>query len=444
MTQRLLCRIFPRILPRLALAASLSTCFIAASPSPSAAELPSASPQSQGLSAERLGRVRELFQAEVDGGRMPGVVVLVARRGKIVQADALGFQDKESGKPMKRDAIFRAYSMTKPLVSVLAMMLVEEGKLQLTDPVSKFFPAMTNLKVLSNSADGNSERVPAARQITIHDLLRHTSGISYAEFSRFPAIKGPYQEAGLFSTDVQGKWITLTPEQQVDALAKAPLLWQPGTTWEYSLSTDLLGRVLEVITKKTLGELLEEKLLKPLGMKDTSFVVPASKAMRIAEPFRIDPLTGQPYYLVLDVTRAMGNDSGGAGISTTADDYLRFCQMMLNGGTLDGRRYLSRSTVALMTSDHLGSKIATPVQPGEVLMGVQGYTFGLGFMVRQGAGIAGVHGSEGDYAWGGYGGTFFWVDPKEQLIGILMAQTPGASRQYYRRMIKTLVYQALN
>lgn len=439
MTQRLLHR-----LARAALAASLSACFIASAPSLQAADLPSASPQSQGLSAERLSRVRSLFQAEVDAGRMPGAVVLVARKGKIVQAEALGYQDKDAGKPMKRDAIFRAYSMTKPMVSVLTMMLVEEGKLQLTDPVSKFFPAMASMKVLSNSADSKSERVPAAKPITIHDLLRHTSGLSYAEFSRFPAIKGPYQEAGLFSNEVQGQWIMLTPGQQVEALSRAPLLWQPGTTWEYSLSTDLLGRVLEVIAQKSLGELMEEKLLKPLGMKDTSFVVPASKASRLAEPLRIDPLTGQPYYLVLDVTRTMGNDSGGAGISTTADDYLRFCQMLLNGGTLDGRRYLSRTTVALMTSDHLGSRIATPVQPGELLMGVQGYTFGLGFMVRQGAGMAGVHGSEGDYAWGGYGGTFFWVDPKEQLIGLLMAQTPGASRQYYRRMIKTLVYQALD
>ena len=432
-----------RRLSRLALATSLSACLLASAPALRAADLPSASPQSQGLSAERLGRVRTLFQAEVDAGRMPGAVVLVARKGKIVHAEALGYQDKESGKPMKRDAIFRAYSMTKPMVSVLTMMLVEEGKLQLTDPVSKFLPAMATMKVLSNPADGQSERVPAARQITIHDLLRHTSGLSYAEFSRQPAIKGPYLEAGLFSNEVQGQWIMLTPEQQVNALAKAPLLWQPGTTWEYSLSTDLLGRVLESISKKTLGELLQEKLLQPLGMKDTSFVVPASKVSRLAEPLRTDPLTGQPYYLVLDVTRAMGNDSGGAGISTTGDDYLRFCQMLLNGGTLDGRRYLSRATVALMTSDHLGTKIATPVQPGELLMGVQGYTFGLGFMVRQGAGIAGVHGSEGDYAWGGYGGTFFWVDPKEQLIGLLMSQTPGASRQYYRRMIKTLVYQAL-
>ena len=409
----------------------------------SAAELAVGLPQSQGMSPIRLSRIHDLMQTEVTENRVPGAVVLVARKGKIVYADAVGFQDKPSTKPMTRDAIFRAYSMTKPMVSVLTMMLVEEGRLQLNDPVSKFFPSMTKMSVLSNPADGNSERVPAARPITIHDLLRHTSGITYAEFTRFTAIKGPYQEAGLFSSEVQGKWITLTPQQQIDALSKAPLLWQPGSTWEYSLSTDLLGRVLESITNQTLGALLEERLFKPLGMKDTSFLVPAAKVSRLAEPFRIDPLTGQPYYLVLDVTKPMGNDSGGAGISTTADDYLRFCQMMLNGGSFDGKRYLSRTTIALMTSDHLGPRVATPVQPGELLMGVQGYTFGLGFMVRQGPGMASVPGSEGDYAWGGYGGTFFWIDPKEQVIGLLMAQTPGASRQYYRRMIKTLVYQAI-
>ncbi len=413
------------------------------STSVSAVELAPGLPQSQGMSATRLARVHDVLQAEITGDRMPGAVVLVARKGKIIYSDAAGFQDKPNGKPMKRDAIFRAYSMTKPLVSVLTMMLVEEGRLQLNDPVSKFFPAMAKMTVLSNPADANSERVPAARQITVHDLLRHTSGITYAEFSRFTAIKGPYQEAGLFSPEVQGKWITLTPQQQIDALSKAPLLWQPGSTWEYGLSTDLLGRVLESITSQTLSDLLEERLFKPLGMKDTSFLVPAAKAARLAEPFRIDPLTGQPYYLVLDVTKPMGNDSGGAGISTTADDYLRFCQMLLNGGSFDGKRYLSRTTITLMTSDHLGPKVATPAQPGELLMGVQGYTFGLGFMVRQGPGMAGVHGSEGDYAWGGYGGTFFWIDPKEQLIGLLMAQTPGASRQHYRRMIKTLVYQAI-
>jgi CubicO group peptidase (beta-lactamase class C family) len=424
-----------RIIAALALALSLPVV---------AADLPSASPQSQGFSSTRLARIRDVVQSEIDADRMPGAVILVARKGAIVHSDIVGFQDKGAGKPLKRDAIFRAYSMTKPLVSVLAMMLVEEGRLQLNDPVSKFFPAMAKMEVMTNPAEANSARVPAARPITVHDLLRHTSGLTYAEFTRHPAVKAAYQESGLFSTEVPSKWITLTPQQQIEAFSKTPLLSQPGSTWEYSLSTDLLGRVLEAVSNKPLSVLLDERLIQPLGMKDTSFVVPASKVARLAEPLKIDPTTGGPMMVMLDVTRATGNDSGGAGISTTADDYLRFCQMLLNGGTLDGKRYLSRTTVALMTSDHLGPKVATPVQPGEVLMGVQGYTFGLGFMVRQGPGIAGVHGSEGDFAWGGLGGTFFWVDPKEQLIGIMMAQTPGAVRQQYRRMIKTLVYQALD
>jgi CubicO group peptidase (beta-lactamase class C family) len=370
-------------------------------------------------------------------------VVLVARKGAIVHADSVGYLDKANGKAMSRDAIFRAYSMTKPLVSVLTMMLVEEGRLQLTDPMSKFFPEFANMQVMLNPSDLNSSRVPANRQITVQDLLRHTSGLTYGEFTRFPAVKSAYVEAGLFSATTPMKALALSPQEQIEALAKAPLVWQPGTTFDYGLSTDLLGRVLERITGLSLGSLLQEKLLQPLGMKDTHFVVPANKASRIAEPLKIDPVTGGPSMVLLDATRATGNESGGAGLSTTADDYLRFCQMLLNGGSLDGRRYVSRTTVALMTSDHLGPKVATPLQPGEVLMGVQGYTFGLGFMVRQGPGLAGVAGSEGDYAWGGVGGTFFWVDPKEQLIGIMMAQTPGAVRQSYRRMIKTLVYQAV-
>ncbi len=427
----------------LRLSRHLMAAFILAVSLPAAADLPTASPKAQGFSPARMDRIREVLTAEINAGRMPGAVVLVARKGSIVHADTLGHQNKEAGVPMRRDAIFRAYSMTKPMTSVLAMMLVEEGKLQLTDPVSKYLPALANMQVMSDPANADSPRVPAARPVTVHDLLRHTSGLTYPAFTRLPSVKRAYEEAGLFSGEVPAKWITLTPAQQVEAFAKTPLLSQPGTTFEYSLSTDLLGRVLEVIEKKPLGVLLEERLIRPLGMKDTSFVVPENKVARIAEPFKLDPLTGQPFNLMLDLTKPMGNDAGGAGLATTADDYLRFCQMLLKGGTLDGERYLSRTTVALMTSDHLGPRVATPVQPGEVLMGVQGYTFGLGFMVRQGAGIAGVHGSEGDYAWGGVGGTFFWIDPKEQLIGILMAQTPGAIRQHYRRMFKTLVYQAI-
>jgi len=408
-----------------------------------AAELPTGSPEAQGLSSERLTRIRGVIQREIDTDRMPGAVVLVARKGVITHADTIGFQDKAAGKPLQRDAIFRAYSMTKPLVSVVTMMLVEEGKLQLADPVSKFFPSMSKMQVLANPADPAGATVPVTRTITVQDLLRHTSGLTYAEFTRYASMKSAYQEVGLFSTETPFKSMMITPQQQIEAFAKAPLLWQPGSTWEYSLSTDLLGRVLEVVARKPLSVLLDEKLIQPLGMKDTSFVIPAAKVSRIAEPLLIEPLTGAPMAPVLDLTKPMGNESGGAGIATTADDYLRFCQMLLNGGSFDGKRYLSRTTIALMTSDQLGPKVATPIQPGELLMGVQGYTFGLGFMVRQGAGLASVPGSEGDYAWAGLGGTFFWVDPKEQLIGILMTQTPGAIRQTYRRMIKQMVYQAL-
>ena len=408
-----------------------------------AADLPTAQAASKGMLPERLARIRPVIQAEIDAQRMPGAVLLIARKGAVVHAEAIGLQDPATGKPLKRDSVFRAYSMTKPMVSVLTMMMVEEGQLQLADPVGKFIPALSQMQVLANPADAASATVPAIRQITVHDLLRHTSGITYPEFTRSPSMRSAYQQAGLSSPDIPSVWITLNPQQQIEAFAKAPLQWQPGSTWEYSLSTDLLGRVLEVVGKKSLNLLLEEKLIKPLGMKDTHFVVPAHKVDRLAQALAIDPLSKAPMAPMLDVTKAQGNDSGGAGLSTTADDYLRFCQMMLNGGSLDGRRYLSRSTVALMTSDHLGPKVATPLQPGELLMGVQGYTFGLGFMVRQGAGMASVPGSEGDYAWAGAGGTFFWIDPKEQLIGVLMAQTPGPIRQYYRRMVKQLVYQAL-
>jgi CubicO group peptidase (beta-lactamase class C family) len=398
------------------------------------ADLPTASPAAMGLSAERLQRIRPVIQKEIDNQQMPGAVVMVIRKGAVVFSDDIG---------VKHDAIFRAYSMTKPMVSVLAMMMVEEGQLQLADPVAKYLPALAKQTVLADPLNPNSPSVPALRGTTVHDLLRHTSGLTYAEFTRSPAMKQAYIDAGLFSNDIGAKWITLSPVQQIEAFAKAPLQWQPGSTWEYSLSTDMLGRVLEVVGKKPLGVMLEERLIKPLGMKDTSFVVPANKVHRIAEPLNIDPLTQKPFPPMLDLTQAQGNESGGAGLATTADDYVRFCQMLLNGGTLDGKRYLSRTTVALMTSDHLGPKVATPLQPGELLMGVQGYTFGLGFMVRQGQGMASVPGSEGDYAWAGAGGTFFWIDPKEQLIGLLMAQTPGPQRQYYRRMVKQLVYQAL-
>ena len=406
--------------------------------------LPTAKPESVGMSSERLGRIKTVLQREVDAERMPGAVIMIARKGKLVYSEAIGFQDKAAGKPMPKDAIFRIYSMTKPLASVAAMMLVEEGRIQLTDPVSKYLPAFATMEVLAKDKEGKTIREPARRQITIQDLLRHTAGLAYGEFSAVPELKAAYAEAKLFQPGgIVAESRLITPDQFTSGIAKAPLVHQPGTNWEYSMSVDVLGRVVEAVSGQRLSAFLDERLFRPLKMVDTSFVVPAAKYSRIAEPLAKNPLTGAANDVMLDVKLDPLNDSGGGGAASTAADYLRFCQMMLDGGKLDGKRYLSPTTVKLMASDHLGTRTATPFSPGALLMGVEGYTFGLGFMVRTGAGLAAVPGSEGEYMWAGAGGTFFWIDPKEQLAVVYMAQTPGAIRPVYRRLVKQLVGQAV-
>jgi CubicO group peptidase (beta-lactamase class C family) len=234
----------------------------------------------------------------------------------------------------------------------------------------------------------------------------------------------------------------MTPAEQVARMAKIPLTQQPGTMWEYSMSVDILGRVVEAASGKRLAVFLDERLFKPLKMVDSGFWVPASKIPRVAQPLPVDPPSGLKTS-VLDVSAEPKNDSGGAGAVSTATDYLRFGQMLLNGGELDGVRVMSRSTIKLMTSDHLGTRVAAPLQPGELLLGTPGYTFGLGFAVRQGDGVAGVPGSAGEFTWAGYAGTFFWVDPREEIVGVYMTQAPSPIRAYYRKMFKALVYQAL-
>tara|TARA_S200000501_G_C20843918_1_gene752881 strand:- start:743 stop:2038 length:1296 start_codon:yes stop_codon:yes gene_type:complete len=407
------------------------------------AELKRGSPKQFGFSENRLKKISSFLKKEIKNGQIPGAVFLIAKNGKIIFSESLGFQDKKKEISMNKKSIFRAYSMTKPMISVLTMMLVEDGVLELTDPIGKFFPSLIGLKVLSKSDNAESSKINADNPIKIYDLLRHTSGITYPEFSKSNSIKKMYSNAGLFSNKLEAKWIFLSPEEQVEAFSKLFLIHQPGSSWEYGLSTDLLGRILEKVTKKNLSALLNEKLIKPLKMVDTAFVVPKDKKWRIAEPFEQDPLTLKPFNLLLDFSKPMGNYSGGAGIVTTADDYLRFCQMLLDGGIFNGKRLLSRTTIKLMTSDHLGSSVKKNLEPGELLLGVKGYTFGLGFMIRKSEGASAIAGSKGEYSWGGYAGTFFWIDPKENLIGILMSQTPGAIRTYYRRMFKTLVYQAI-
>ena len=398
-----------------------------------------------GMSKQRLDRIHEALKQEVEQGKLAGTVVLVARKGKLVYADAVGLQDKEEGKPMALDSLFRIYSMTKPLVSVGAMMLVEEGRIQLTDPVSKFLPAFKGQQVSVARTDAEFARVtyasvPADREMTVQDLLRHTSGLVYCGTANTP-VKDAYTKAGFCpkSGVLSGSnERNVKPDDQIDGLAKAPLAHQPGTVWEYGLSVDLLGRVIEAVSGQRLSKFLDERLLKPLKMNDTSFWVGTSNLGRVAQPLTADAASGQPIEL-FDISKEPGNDSGGAGAISTAADYLRFAQTLLNGGQLDGARVLSRPTVALMTADHLGARIA----PGMLATNNLGYTFGLGFAVRQGTGIAGAVGSAGEFTWGGYAGTYFWVDPKEELAGVYMTQAPGPLGPYYRRLVKQLVYAAI-
>lgn len=412
-----------------------------------AQNIPTAKPEDVGMSSIRLKNIKVSLQAEVDKGNIPGAVVMINRKGKLVYSEAVGYQDKTANKPMSKDSIFRIYSMTKPLASVAAMMLVEDGKMQLADPISKFMPEFANMQVsvATKDSSGNVEYslVPAAKPITVQDLLRHTSGIGYPEITSNPNLKKAYTDAGLYvqgGTDYDQRRVT--SQEMIAGIAKAPLSTQPGTNWEYGMSVDLLGRVVEIVSGKRLGDFLQERMFTPLQMKDTAFAVSADKKARIAEPFAADPFNKTPIKL-LDVTIKPNNDSGGAGAAGTAGDYMNFASMMLNGGELNGQRILSPMTVNLMASDMLGNRTTVPLSPGQLLMGVDGYTFGLGFMVRQGQGLASVDGSPGEYMWAGAAGTFFWIDPKEQLAVVIMSQVPGPIRPYYRRMIKQLVSSAV-
>jgi len=397
--------------------------------------LPTASPEAVGLSSARLARVSELVTGEIAKGRYPGAVALVARRGKVAYFEAFGQRDPQSGAPMTKDAIFRLYSMTKPFASVAAMMLVEDGKILLSDPVSKYLPKLKNLQVSVPRVDPQTGRVsyalvPTEREMTVQDLMRHTSGLVYGVFTSHAAVKEAYAKEGV-------DWENVTPAEQIERLARVPLAHQPGSAWEYSLSTDVLGRVVESVSGATLGQFLQERLFAPLKMTDTAFLVPNGKAARLAQPFAKDPVSGDAVKL-LDVTVAQKNDAGGAGSAGTVADYARFSQMLLNGGQLDRIRILGRATVAQMSSDHLGDiRVASPILP-------RGYGFGLGFAVRKETGLNWVTGSAGEYRWGGAAGTAFWVDPKEQMVVVWMTQgQPGPRRGEDRDLFRQLVQAAL-
>ena len=381
--------------------------------------LPIVPPEDAGLSPAGLARLSDVLSARIAAGHIPGAVALIARRGRIGYLRAFGRRDPAAPDPMVPDAIFRIYSMTKPIVSVAAMMLWEEGRFLLADPVEKYLPEFAAVKL----ADGTAPH----RSITIQDLLRHTSGLTY-EFRGTGPVHQAYLAARVARRDQ-------TSAEQATTLAALPLLYEPGTRWEYSRSTDVLGRVIEVIAGTPLDTVLEARVLLPLGMADSGFSVPSAAHSRLAGGFAHDPESGAAVPL-LDVAEPPRFLSGGGGIVSTAMDYARFLSMLAGRGTHAGHRLLGRKTLELMTADHLGG---LPV--AEDLL-APGYGFGLGFAVRTKAGMAPFPGSVGSYFWGGAAGTTFWVDPAEEMTAVLMIQAPG-QREHYRLLFRDLAYAAL-
>jgi CubicO group peptidase (beta-lactamase class C family) len=399
-----------------------------------AQNLPTAKPADVGLSADRLDRITQWLSAEVKKGTIPGAVTLIARNGKVAYFEAVGTLDPDSKAPMGKDAIFRIYSMSKPIATVAAMMLVEQGKLTLDEPVSKYIPAFKEMKVgvESKGEDGKPELhlVDAKKQITIQDLLRHTSGITYGFFGDL-LVKKAYLAADVRADDPDNAAFA-------ERIAKLPLAFQPGTTWDYSHSTDILGRVIEVVSGKSLYQFEKENILGPLGMPDTSFYVSDhAKHARIAEPFKDDRTIGAGTEFN-DPRESKKWESGGGGMVGTVGDYARFLMMLANGGTLDGKRYLGPKTIAYMTSDHTAGVIT----PGPYYLPGPGYGFGLGFAVRREQGVALTPGSVGDYNWGGAGGTYFWVDPKEEMFVVFAMQSPR-NRVAFRQVLRDMVYAAI-
>ncbi len=381
-----------------------------------------------GVDRAATARLVAKFQDLITAGRIPGAVLLIVRHGKLACFEALGRQTPApDSPPMRPDAVFRIYSMTKPIVSVAVMQLVEAGALRLGEPVAKFLPEF-GATTVGLERDGRLESVPPRQPMTVHDLLRHTAGLTYEILPGGTAVRQAYAEAKLGSPRRSNAEFSRV-------LAGLPLAHQPGSCWEYSRATDVLGRLVEVMSGQPLGERLRTTIFEPLGMADTGFTVPTREQHRIAEPFAADPETGAAVRLG-EPRRVNAFESGGGGLVSTALDYGRFLQMLLQGGRLGAARILGRKTLELMTADHLG---ALP-RCGDLLPA--GYGFGLGFAVRTAAGLASDPGSVGTYAWSGASGTAFFVDPAESMFGVMLAQAPGQAaelRELFRNLACAVV-----
>ena len=391
-------------------------------------------PEQFGFSASRLERINGLLQRYVDEKKLAGMVSLVARRGSVVHLEKFGVQDFESGKPVEFDTIFRFYSMSKPITSVALMMLYEEARFQLDDPISHFMPEFKETKVWV----GEGELADMDREITIRDLLTHTAGLSYGGHAETGVpVDKLYDEAGFFSEDMD-------TGEMIRRLAGLPLAFQPGKVWHYSVATDVLGYLIQVIAGMPFDAFLQERIFGPLGMVDTDFYVPEEKLDRFAEVYRPseDGLVPVELLIAGDYTKPPGVLLGGSGLVSTASDYVRFCQMVLNGGELDGARLLGRKAVELMTVNHLPDGLL-PIGMGPYE--IRGYGFGLGFSVLMDVARSGMLGSEGVYRWGGWASTTFFIDPKEELIAMMLPQfIPWGGVEYPTNAeFQTLVYQAL-
>jgi len=403
-----------------------------------ASGLPTAKPEEVGMSSERLARIRTGMQRYVDKGLVPGVVTMVARRGKVVYLDSVGYRDAESKAPMTNDTIFRIASMTKPIASVALMMLYEEGHFLLNDPIAKFLPEFTNMKVAVPSGEDRVgtpyKLVPAARPITFKHVLTHTAGFA----NTYRGITQPEFARVVQQARKPGD----TVGDAVKRLATLPLNFHPGDAWEYSSATDVVGRLVEVISGMTLDEFQQKRIFAPLKMTDTHFYLPQSKLDRFAAVYQPDAQNGNKIKLLEAPTKDSRYVkephvyfSGAGGLVSTAADYVRFHQMMLNGGELDGARILGRKTVKLMTVNHIGDMPAWLPGPG--------YGFGLGYRVLTDVGQAAVPSSVGEYGWGGAFCTYFWVDPQEELIGIMMTQVIPYTHINIRQEFQVLANQAI-
>ncbi len=388
--------------------------------------LPTARPEEVGLSRAALQRLTEAMGREIEAGRAPGAAMLVARLGKVAFSQTLGAL-RPGGPPMPADAIFRIYSMTKPIVTVAAMTLVEEGRLTVADPLAKYIPAFAKTRVGVDNG-GRLDLVPLERPITIQDLMRHTSGLTYG-FTGDSKVQKLVHAAAPMSQ-------ARSAAEHVEALAELPLQHQPGKFWEYGHSTDVLGRVVEIVAGRSLGEFLRERVFAPLGMADTAFYVPDAKRERFAQPFSLDMLTASAIDPI-ESRQPPRCEFGGGGLVSTVGDYARFLAMLHGGGAFNGGRILGSRTLAFMASDHLGPHV---VKNHFLLW--PGHGFGLGFAVRLEPGIAPTAGAVGEYFWGGVAGTVFWVSPRDALFAILMVQAPE-HREHFRALYRNLVNAAI-